>query len=119
MAPDSEFAHPAKRGHTFIAYVIGGKARFCHDDDPFSFEVEGSNYFDTKIDRTTGDGSLILFTDGDTLTVTTGAESVRFLLISGQPIGEPVAWYGPIVMNTREELRIAYDELNDGTFIKH
>ena len=63
--------------------------------------------------------NLILFDDGDTITVSTGDEPVRFLLISGKPIGEPVAWYGPIVMNTREELRIAYEELSQGTFIKH
>jgi len=60
----------------------------------------------------------VLFADGDILTVAAEAEQVRFLLVSGKPIGEPVAWYGPIVMNTQEELRVAFEELDRGTFIK-
>jgi len=56
---------------------------------------------------------------GDQIMVTTEESSVRFLLVSGKPIGEPVAWYGPIVMNTQEELRIAFDEYQKKTFIKH
>jgi redox-sensitive bicupin YhaK (pirin superfamily) len=62
---------------------------------------------------------LILFGDGEQLVVSTEEEPARFLLISGKPIGEPVAWYGPIVMNTRAELQIAFEEYNKGTFIKH
>lgn len=119
VAPNSEFTRPTKRGHTAIAYVIGGRGEFCREGDPFAYEVEGANYFDTQIDRLIGDGSLILFGDGDAMTVSTQGEPVRFLLMSGKPIGEPVAWYGPIVMNTREELRLAYEELDRGTFIKH
>lgn len=119
VAPNSEFTHPTKRGHTVVAYVIGGKGEFCHSIDPFSYEIEGANYFDTELERLIGNGSLILFNDGDAITVSTASEPVRFLLMSGMPIGEPIAWYGPIVMNTREELRIAYEELNQGTFIKH
>jgi len=67
----------------------------------------------------TGNRSLILFGPGDEITVQAGEEGVRFLLVSGAPIEEPVAWYGPIVMNTRDELRQAYEELQAGTFIKH
>ena len=118
VAANSEFTHLTKRGHTVLAYVIGGKGEFCHEINPFSYEIEGANYFDTQIERLIGNESLILFDDGDAVTVSTGNEQVRFLLISGKPIGEPVAWYGPIVMNTREELRVAYDELNQRTFIK-
>ncbi len=62
--------------------------------------------------------SLILFDSGDEITVQAGDEGIRFLLVSGQPLREPVAWRGPIVMNTQEELRQAWAELNDGTFIK-
>ena len=62
---------------------------------------------------------LVLFEDGDSIMVKTDNESIRFLLISGKPIGEPVAWYGPIVMNTQEELRIAFNEYRNGTFIKN
>jgi redox-sensitive bicupin YhaK (pirin superfamily) len=61
--------------------------------------------------------SLVLFDRGDEVAVQAGEEGIRFLLISGQPLEEPVAWYGPIVMNTQEELRQAFDELNRGTFL--
>jgi redox-sensitive bicupin YhaK (pirin superfamily) len=61
----------------------------------------------------------VLFDDGDEIAVSTEKQLVRFLLISGKPLQEPVAWYGPIVMNSRDELRIAFDEYRTGTFIKH
>ena len=63
--------------------------------------------------------SLVLFDRGDEIVVQAGPQGMRFLLVSGKPLEEPVAWYGPIVMNTEAELRQAYRELNDGTFIKH
>ncbi|MCL5105516.1 MAG: pirin family protein [Armatimonadetes bacterium] len=116
---DSEFARLIPQGHTVFAYVIAGKGQFCQENDPFSYEIEGANYFDTELEKYIGNGSLVLFGDGDQMKVSTGADPVRFLLVSGKPIGEPIAWYGPIVMNTREELRIAYEELQKGTFIKH
>jgi redox-sensitive bicupin YhaK (pirin superfamily) len=72
-----------------------------------------------KIEPLIGDGGLVLFEDGESLVVTTEKEPVRFLLVSGKPIGEPVAWRGPIVMNTREELQLAFEEYNNDTFIKH
>jgi redox-sensitive bicupin YhaK (pirin superfamily) len=100
--------------------VIGGKGGFCQQRDPYSYEAEGSGYFDFDMERSAliDDGHLVLFGDGDVVTVTAEEDPVRFLLISGKPIGEPIAWYGPIVMNTQEELRIAFDELRRGTFIK-
>jgi quercetin 2,3-dioxygenase len=61
----------------------------------------------------------VLFSDGEAVSITAEAELVRFLLISGKPIGEPIAWHGPIVMNTQEELRVAFAELESDTFIKH
>ncbi len=63
--------------------------------------------------------TLVLFDDGDEVAVSTESEPVRFLLISGKTIGEPVAWYGPIVMNTQDELRVAFEEYRQGTFVKH
>ena len=66
----------------------------------------------------TGNRSLVLFDSGDEITVQAGEEGMRFLLVSGKPIEEPVAWYGPIVMNTQAELERAFAELKDGTFIK-
>jgi redox-sensitive bicupin YhaK (pirin superfamily) len=63
--------------------------------------------------------SLILFDRGDEVTVQAGDAGIRFLLVSGKPLEEPVAWYGPIVMNTQEQLRQAFEELQQGTFLKH
>jgi hypothetical protein len=97
-----EFQHPTKRGHTVFAYVI-----------------EGQGYFDETKKHPIGNGTVCLYADGDHLMVTTAEEPVRFLLISGKPIGEPVAWYGPIVMNSDEELQLAFEEYRKGTFIKH
>ena len=96
------FEHPTRRGHTVLAYVI-----------------EGQGYFDDTKKRSIGNGTVCRYTDGDYINVTTAEESVRFLLISGKPIGEPIAWYGPIVMNTDEELQLAFEEYRNGTFIKH
>ncbi|MCE5262523.1 MAG: pirin family protein [Deltaproteobacteria bacterium] len=115
----NEFTQPTPVGHTAFAFVIGGRGHFCKEKNPFSYEVEGENYFDIERTSFAVDGDLVLFTDGKEVAVSTERESVRFLLISGKPIGEPVAWYGPIVMNTQEELRIAFEEYRNGTFIKH
>ena len=119
MVPaQTEFTQATKPGHTVLAYVIGGNAYFCHQKNPFSYEVEGANYFDTDQSPMAANGELVLFDDGEQIAVSTENEPVRFLLISGKPIREPVAWYGPIVMNTRQELQIAFEEYNNGTFIK-
>ncbi len=118
LPPGSEFRHPTRRGHTVFAYVIGGQGYFCQEKNPFTYEVEGVNYFDMQREPFVSNGMLVLLDDGDDLLVTTEAEPVRFLLVSGKPIGEPVAWYGPIVMNTEEELKIAFEEYRNGTFIK-
>lgn len=115
---ESEFSHPTKRGHTVFVYVIEGKGYFCKEKEPFSYDMEGVNYFDMKRDPFLENGDIVLFDDGDQVIVSTDGDYVRFLLISGKPIGEPIAWYGPIVMNTNDELRIAFEEYNNGTFIK-
>jgi len=114
-----EFTHPTKPGHTVFAYIIEGKGYFCEQKDPFSYEVEGSNYFDLQRDPYLGNGTLVVFEDGEQIKVSTEETGIRFLLMSGRPIQEPVAWYGPIVMNTAEELRLAFDEYQKGTFIKY
>jgi redox-sensitive bicupin YhaK (pirin superfamily) len=114
----SHFTFPTPPGYTVFAYIIDGKATFCDAQDPFGYEREGSNYFDTENDRRLGDRTLIVFEDGEQIVVDTEDNLVRFLLISGRPIREPVAWYGPIVMNTEGELRQAFEELENGTFIK-
>ncbi|TLD41884.1 MAG: Pirin, N-terminal:Pirin, C-terminal [Candidatus Jettenia ecosi] len=115
----SEFIHPTRHGHTVFAYVIEGKGYFCKEKNPFSYEIEGANYFDIQRDPFISNKTLVLFDDGDQIMVSTEDDAIRFLLISGKPIAEPVAWYGPIVMNTEDELRIAFEEYSHGTFIRH
>jgi len=115
----SKFLHNVKRGHTVFAYVIEGKGYFDEGRDSYAYEMEGANYFDLRRDCLIGPESLVMFDDGDQLTFTTTDEAVRFLLVSGKPIRESMAWYGPIVMNTQEELRVAFEEFQNGTFIKH
>jgi redox-sensitive bicupin YhaK (pirin superfamily) len=115
----SEFIHKTTRGHTVFAYVIEGKGVFCNEKNPFAYDALGENYFDMERDPYIHNGTAVLFEDGDQVTVAAQGDQVRFLLISGKPIGEPVAWYGPIVMNTEEELQTAFDEYREGTFIKH
>jgi redox-sensitive bicupin YhaK (pirin superfamily) len=94
------FEHPTKPGHTVFAYVIGGHGLFGAERTPAS------------------NRDLLLFDDGERIQIANGTEEVRFLLISGMPLAEPVAWRGPIVMNTREELETAFREYRQGTFIK-
>jgi redox-sensitive bicupin YhaK (pirin superfamily) len=115
----TDWRYSVHRGYTVFAYVIDGKGCFGLEQDPYTYEVEGRNYFDLERECLIGPESLVIFEDGEELAVSTRDEAVRFLLISGKPIGEPVAWYGPIVMNTREELRTAFDEYQRGTFLKH
>jgi redox-sensitive bicupin YhaK (pirin superfamily) len=119
VPPDTEFIHHTKKDHNVFAHVIEGRGYFCKEKNPFTYEVAGENYFDIKRDAFAGNGNLVLFDKGDEIVAITEKEPVRFLLISGKPIKEPVAWYGPIVMNTQEELRLAFEEYNNGTFIKH
>jgi redox-sensitive bicupin YhaK (pirin superfamily) len=119
VPPRSQYTHLTKRGHTAFAYVIEGEGYFCKEKDPFTYEMQGVNYFDMHREPFVGNGVLVLFADGDEVMVSTETEPVRFLLVSGRPIGEPVAWYGPIVMNTEQELRVAFEEYRNGTFVKH
>jgi quercetin 2,3-dioxygenase len=118
VPPRSEFTHPTEHGHTVLSYIIEGKGYFCEGKKPFSYDQEGVNYFDMNRDPLLGNGDLVLFQDGDQVVVATESEPVRFLLLTGKPIREPIAWYGPIVMNTNEELRIAFEEYNNGTFVR-
>jgi quercetin 2,3-dioxygenase len=118
VPPNSAFTHPTNPGHTVFAYVIGGQGLFCKEKNPFTYEMEGKNYFDIQRTPFVGDRTIVLFEDGEEIAVSTEQQEARFLLISGKPIGEPVAWYGPIVMNTQEELQTAFEEYRQGAFIK-
>ena len=114
----TSFSHAIKKGYTVLAYVIEGEGYFDQERNAFAHEVVGSNYFDIKRNCACGAEDLILYGDGAQVMVTAQASPVRFLLVSGKPIGEPVAWYGPVVMNTQEELQVAFQEYENGTFIK-
>ena len=118
MPPGTEFVHPTKPGHTVIAYVFEGEGCFSDEPGLTSYDVEPASYFDLERRPLVGDASVILFGDGSRTKVTTIDSPVRFLLMSGRPLGEPVAWRGPIVMNTQEELQAAFREYRAGTFIK-
>lgn len=102
-----------------FAYVFEGAAAFADASQPTGIllekEVAGQ---EVNIRDMSGDRTLVRFGAGDEVTVQAGEEGVRFLLISGTPIQEPVAWHGPIVMNTQEELQQAFAELRNGTFIQ-
>jgi len=120
MPPKTAFTHPVKSGHTLFAYVVEGKGYFDQGRNSYAHEVIGSNYFDFKRECLVGSENLVLYSrEGDQMVVASEETPVRFVLVSGKPIGEPVAWYGPIVMNTQEELRIAFEEYEKGTFIKY
>src|SRR3989440_3525771 len=105
--------------HAF-AYVFEGSGTFADASQPFGVLTEKATADgDTLVRERTGNRSLVVFDSGDEVTVQAGDDGIRFLLISGKPIEEPVAWYGPIVMNTQAELQQAVAELRNGTFIKH
>ena len=110
---------PVETGRHAFAYVFEGSGSFRSASEPFGVltEKEGNGAEALARERT-GNRSLVLFGSGDEVTVTAGEEGIRFLLVSGKPIEEPVAWYGPIVMNTQAELQQAVAELRDGSFIK-
>ena len=98
LSPDALYTHQTIADYTALIYVIGGKGR-----------TDGADI---------ADGTLVLFGPGPSLTVEAADEGLRFLLLTGKPLGEPVAWQGPIVMNTQAELETAFREYRDGTFIK-
>ena len=101
-----------------FAYVFAGGGKFCNSSGPLAVPTEGVGWADTTLPREADNRSLVLFDRGDELTVQAGEDGIRFLLVSGKPLQEPVAWYGPIVMNTQKQLQEAFEELESGTFLK-
>jgi quercetin 2,3-dioxygenase len=121
LPPNAEFEHPVHRGHTVFAQAIEGGGQFDPVGMPAIKESPGRLYSDQNDpahEIGCGKGETILYGDGDAVKITSGDKGLRFLLVSGRPLGEPVAWYGPIVMNTREEIVQAFSELKRGNFIK-
>jgi hypothetical protein len=102
-----------------FAYVFAGSGTFRDASDPQGVLTESGSDPNSPARYDASNHSLVLFDRGDEVVVRAGDEGIRFLLVSGKPIEEPVAWYGPIVMNTRDQLEQAVSELRAGTFIKH
>jgi quercetin 2,3-dioxygenase len=102
----TSFTHAVKPEHTVFAYVIDGEGYF--DAAPFARETPVAH----------GEGTLILYGPGDRIGAATDRKPVRFLLVAGRPFNEPIAWHGPIVMNTQQELETAFKEYQEGTFVK-
>ena len=119
VPPGTAFAHTPPAGHTLFVYILAGAGYFDDSQDVYSYEVVDQGWSDANHRNLLGHETVVLFERSDgTIQATTADQPVRFLLVSGKPLNEPVAWYGPIVMNTEEELRIAFEEYNNGTFIK-
>jgi redox-sensitive bicupin YhaK (pirin superfamily) len=103
--------------HAF-AYVFAGSGTFRNASPPLPVKTDHTGDLDAAIYHDATDRSLIVFDRGDEVTVQAGESGIRFLLVSGKPLEEPIAWYGPVVMNTEEELRQAFREIREGHFIK-
>ena len=110
---------PVEAGRQGFAYIFEGSGTFRDASQPFGVLTEKDDRDgETLVRERTGNRSLVVFDSGDEVTVQAGDAGIRFLLVSGKPIEEPVAWYGPIVMNTQAELQQAVTELRNGTFIR-
>jgi quercetin 2,3-dioxygenase len=118
VPPGKRKVLPVETERHAFAYVFAGSGTFRDASAPRQVLTEGVGDGGEATYAQTGDRSLVVFDRGDEVVVQGGDEGIRFLLVSGKPIEEPVAWYGPIVMNTKDELRQAWTELRDGTFIK-
>ncbi|HVQ41076.1 MAG TPA: pirin family protein [Vicinamibacterales bacterium] len=118
VPPGKRKTLPVEIARHAFAYVFEGSGTFRDSSRPQGVLVERTDGSDVLERMDAGDRSLVLFDRGDEVTVQAGEHGIRFLLVSGKPLEEPVAWYGPIVMNTEDELRRAYEELRAGTFIK-
>ena len=103
LEADALWEHDARPGHAVFTYLFAGSAR----------------YGELGEDIPAGSGTIVLLGDGDSVSVTPGSAGARFLFVSGRPLHEPIAWGGPIVMNTPAELDTAWRELQAGTFVKH
>jgi hypothetical protein len=118
IPPGKRKSLPVETTRHAFAYVFAGSGKFGNASDPQAVKTEevGSTGIATATEA--DNRSLVLFDRGDELSVQAGPEGIRFLLVSGQPLQEPVAWRGPIVMNTQAQLRQAFEELGQGTFLK-
>jgi quercetin 2,3-dioxygenase len=112
-----EYFHPTKRGYTAFVYVIGGSMEAGRQGGGEE-RKQGEEEKRGKGDEVVGNRTLVQYEDGDQIRIKAVGDFVRLLLISGKPLNEPISWGGPIVMNTKEELNLAFDEFRSGNFIK-
>jgi redox-sensitive bicupin YhaK (pirin superfamily) len=119
VPPGRRRALPVETTRHAFAYVFAGSGKFCNASQPLEVPTESVGWLDVNPPKDASNRSLILFDSGDEVVVQAGEDGIRFLLISGRPLREPVAWYGPIVMNTQEQLQEAFTELQKGTFLKN
>jgi hypothetical protein len=119
VPPGKRKTLPVETNRHAFAYVFDGSGAFRDASVPQPVRTDRVGLPGGETYEMIGNRSLVLFGNGDEVSVQAGGAGVRFLLVSGQPLEEPVAWRGPIVMNTRQELAQAFAELQDGTFIKH
>ena len=109
---------PVETTHHAFAYVFAGDGKFCNASEPLAVPTDSVGWLDVTPPKDAGNRSLVLFDRGDEVVVQAGENGIRFLLVSGKPLQEPVAWYGPIVMNTQQQLQQAFVDLEKGTFLK-
>jgi quercetin 2,3-dioxygenase len=121
LPPETEFRHPVKQGYTVFAQALEGAGCF----DPMGAPAVGeepqplySSSISPSAESVSRPGHTVLYGDGDSVRIHAQEEGLRFILVSGKPLHEPVSWYGPIVMNTREEILEAVTDLRKGTFIR-
>ena len=120
VPPGKRKSLPVETTRHAFAYVFAGDGKFSNASGPQVVRTEGVGESGTAAPPVEADNrSLVLFDRGDEVTVQAGEQGIRFLLVSGKPLEEPVAWYGPIVMNTQEQLKEAFEELERGTFLKN
>jgi quercetin 2,3-dioxygenase len=118
IPPGRRKALPIETTRHAFAYVFAGAGKFCNSSEPLEVPTESVQWLDTAPPKQAEDRSLVLFDSGDEVVVQGGEDGIRFLLVTGKPLEEPVAWYGPIVMNTQQQLQEAFSELQKGTFLK-
>jgi quercetin 2,3-dioxygenase len=119
VPPNQRKTLPVEVTRHAFAYVFAGSGTFRDASGPRPVRTDSTGEVDNAVYNDARDRSLVVFDRGDEVTVQAGEHGIRFLLVSGKPLEEPVAWYGPIVMNTEAELRQAFAEVRNGTFIKH
>jgi hypothetical protein len=118
VPPGKRKSLPVETTRHAFAYVFAGDGKFSNASGPQAVRTEMVGEAETSPYSAIADNrSLVLFDRGDEVTVQAGENGIRFLLVSGKPLEEPVAWYGPIVMNTQEQLKEAFEELERGTFL--